>query len=90
MAKKINYFLRGRYGISGTLTPKKPGEWALRSKGAYVRFAGELENLQFVDLEGGPSIEVGADLGRFHPQLPETEVVKIVLVKGKGITIYTK
>ena len=83
--------IKGRYGISCTLTKLNDGKWKMNTYNDFMRFGmtEDGDSILFVDPDGGPFIGVGDSLHVFHRNLPKKKITKITSKMDDGIIIHT-
>jgi hypothetical protein len=80
-----------RYGDVFTFTPDNDGNLLWEGNFEFARYGFEEspDNLNMVDPSGGPYIDMGTDVGRFHKDMKGKKVTGFLPINtGYKLTIY--
>jgi hypothetical protein len=87
----MKIFTRNRYGHETWFESRRGNKWKVScTKAHYCRLGGEPDNIIYWDPEGGPFIEKGVSLNRFHKDLPDSLITSIKPLKTGGIIVSTE
>lgn len=79
--------IKGHYGtLTSHISELDPNHYGLEFEVPYYRVGGDVDKLMYVDPSGGPFMHVGDPLNKFHKDLPDRKIVKIL--NGEGGIIF--
>jgi hypothetical protein len=71
--------IKGHYGtLTSHITELDEDHYKLEFELPYFRVGGDVDKLMYVDPSGGPFMHIRDPLSRFHKDLPDRKIAKIL------------